>query len=62
MIGLAMILVGAASILIGYKRWGFLMKLIVGRDRYKKRGSKMAAWYMYLIGGALILVGLLVIF
>ena len=61
-IALAMILAGAGAILIGNKQWRFAIRMIFGKEKLKKRGTKTLGFYLYLIGGALILVGLLVIF
>lgn len=62
LIGTILLLAGAASILVAFQKWTLPMKLIFGKEKVKKRGTKLLSMYMYVVGGILVLVGLMVMF
>lgn len=58
---IALFLLGGASIFVGYKKWGWIMKMVFGKERVQSKGTSTISFYMYIIGAILILLGILII-
>lgn len=61
MLAMLLILGGAVSILLGYQKWKWALKLVFGKEKVQKRGTKLLGVYLYVIGGGLVLIGLLLL-
>lgn len=59
-IGLILIVAGAAAIGIGYQKVKFILKMIFGKERLKKQGPNTLSLYMYVLGGILAFLGLMI--
>jgi uncharacterized membrane protein YidH (DUF202 family) len=61
-IGLLVVLAGAAAIGLGYQKYKFVLKMIFGKERLKKQGKDTLGFYLYIIGGILVFLGLMIMF
>ena len=61
MIGIVLILAGAAAIGLAYQKYKWALKMVFGKDRYKKFGPETLTMFMYILGGVLALLGVLII-
>jgi hypothetical protein len=59
-IGLVLLVAGAVAIGIGYQKIKFIFKLIFGKERLKKQGTNTLSIYMYVLGGILAFLGLMI--
>jgi hypothetical protein len=61
LVSLILLIAGGASIFVAYKKWVWVMKMIFGRERVENKGTNMVSIYLYVAGGILIFLALLVI-
>lgn len=61
LVSLVLLLGGGGAIFVGYKKWAWVMRLIFGKERVANKGTNMMAYYLYIIGGVLILLAILVV-
>ena len=52
---------GVAAFLIGYTKYGFLLKLIFGKERVKEKGNQWLVLYLYIAAGVLLFLSLLLL-
>lgn len=53
---------GSAALLVAYNKWVWAMKMVFGRERVQKMGSSTISLILYIVGGALLLNALFIIF
>jgi hypothetical protein len=58
---LAFAAAGAGAILVAYKKWTWVMKILLGKERVQNLGTNTLALGFYIGGGVLILVALLLL-
>lgn len=59
--GLVLALTGVAAFLAGYTKYGFVLKLIFGKERVKSTGTKWLSLYLYIGAGVLLFIALLLL-
>jgi hypothetical protein len=59
--GLVLAIVGVAAFLAGYTKYGFVLKLIFGKERVKGAGTKWLSLYLYIAAGVLLFIALLLL-
>jgi len=59
--GLVLAIVGVAAFLAGYTKYGFVLKLIFGKERVKSTGTKWLSLYLYIGAGVLLFIALLLL-
>ncbi len=52
---------GVAAFLIGYTKYGMLLKLIFGKERVKETGNKWLVLYLYIAAGVMLFLSLLLL-
>jgi hypothetical protein len=58
---LVFVVAGGGAILVAYKKWAWVMKIIVGQERMQSLGNKTIGLGFYILGGTLILLALLLL-
>lgn len=58
---LVFVVAGGGAILVAYKKWAWVMKIIVGQERMQSLGTKTIGLGFYILGGTLILLALLLL-
>jgi uncharacterized membrane protein YidH (DUF202 family) len=58
-IGLVLAILGVILFLAGYTKYGFVLKLIFGKERVKSTGTKWLSLYLYIAAGVLLFIALL---
>jgi hypothetical protein len=58
---LALAVAGGAAILVAYKKWTWMMKMVLGKERVMSLGTNTLAIGFYIGGGTLILLALLLL-
>lgn len=59
--GMVLAILGILAFLAGYTKYGFVLKLIFGKDRVKSTGTKWLALYLYIGAGVLLFISLLLL-
>jgi hypothetical protein len=59
--GLVLAIVGVAAFLAGYTKYGFVLKLIFGKERVKGTGTKWLSLYLYIGAAAMLFIALLLL-
>lgn len=62
LVALILFIAAALSAFIAYQRWTFPMRVIFGKGRVKKRGTKVLGIYMYVGAVIFVLLGLMILF
>jgi hypothetical protein len=59
--GLVLAILGVLAFLAGYTRYGFVLKMIFGKERVRSSGTKWLTFYLYIAAGVFLLVALLLL-
>jgi hypothetical protein len=59
--GLALAILGVIAFIAGYTKYGFILKLIFGKERVKGSGTKWLTLYLYIAAGVLLFIALLLL-
>lgn len=59
--GLILGVLGVILFIAGYTKYGFVLKLIFGKERVKSTGTKWLALYLYVAAGVLLFIALLLL-
>ncbi len=59
--GLVLGILGVILLIAGYTKYGFVLKLIFGKERVKATGTKWLALYLYIAAGVLLFIALLLL-
>jgi uncharacterized membrane protein YidH (DUF202 family) len=59
--GLVLAILGVIAFIAGYTKYGFILKLIFGKERVKSTGTKWLALYLYIGAGVLLFIALLLL-
>lgn len=59
--GLILGVLGVILFVAGYTKYGFVLKLIFGKERVKSTGTKWLALYLYVAAGVLLFIALLLL-
>lgn len=59
--GLILGVLGVILFIAGYTKYGFVLKMIFGKERVKSTGTKWLALYLYVAAGVLLFVALLLL-
>jgi hypothetical protein len=54
-------ILGVVLFIAGYTKYGFVLKLIFGKERVKSTGTKWLALYLYIAAGVLLFITLLLL-
>jgi hypothetical protein len=58
---LVLTILGGGAILVAYKKWTWVMKIVLGKERVQSLGTTTLALGFYIGGGTLILLALLLL-
>ena len=58
---LVLAILGLIAFIAGYTKYGFVMKLIFGKERVKGTGTKWLALYLYIGAAVLLFLALLLL-
>ena len=59
--GLVLAILGVVAFIAGYTKYGFVLKLLFGKERVKSTGTKWLALYLYIGAGVLLFIALLLL-
>ena len=59
--GLILGVLGVLLLIAGYTKYGFVLKMIFGKERVKGTGTKWLALYLYVAAGVLLFIALLLL-
>lgn len=59
--GLVLAILGIILFIAGYSKYGFVLKLIFGKERVKSTGTKWLALYLYIAAAVLLFISLLLL-
>jgi hypothetical protein len=59
--GLVLAILGVLAFLAGYTRYGFVLKMIFGKERVRSSGTKWLTFYLYIAAGVFLLIALLLL-
>jgi hypothetical protein len=58
-IGMILAILGVILFLAGYTKYGFVLRLVFGKERVKATGTKWLSLYLYIGAGVLLFISLL---